>query len=322
MPARTLPGLNLRAFYSLGESGWNTTLDEDLRKLSALVPAVVLSRVTSLPDTPANGDIHILTAEDSNSGPAGSIIYYENGAWVYFTPSEGWEYYSIADAGKYRYTGGTWIALGGDSIDALDVTYSSGTTGDSNSTEVNVADALDDLYERVRGVGGATHIGAFWSNEVGTVLHTTLASVGMHFLPAEDIDVAGVGALITAGSSGETFKVSIWTVASLGANLGTEVASATVPALVASGAQQIMGIFSAPVTLTAGQLYVLIVTRTDATGTDSNRVRRSEQDGFYFTLRGHTYTTSHAYATNNPTAGQASGASSLVAVNLFPIVSV
>jgi len=150
MAARDLPGLGLRAFYTVGEDGWGTRASEDLRKLSLLVTKVVLSRVSSLPDTPSAGDAHILTAEDSNSGPSGSIILWEGDTgleeWVYYTPGEGWEVYVVADGGRYRYTGGVWTALSGSSIGAGDVTYDA--EGDSNSEETNVRDALDDLYHR------------------------------------------------------------------------------------------------------------------------------------------------------------------------------
>src|SRR5690606_33186474 len=98
MAARTLPGLGLRAFYAIGEDGWGTNMSEDLRKLSVIVPGVVFSRVSSPPGTPAPGDRHILTAEDSNSdGFAGDIILWEGETgseeWVFITPEEGWKLY-------------------------------------------------------------------------------------------------------------------------------------------------------------------------------------------------------------------------------------
>lgn len=155
MPAHNAPGLGLRVGYDVGEDGWGPAYNEDMRKLSALVQPVVFSFVSSLPDSPTDGDRHILSAEDSNSGALGSIILFDVDEWVYIAPSEGWEVWDIGTAAKYRYTGGAWVVIpGSGTLTANDVGYDSGDEGDSNSTETTVAGALDDLYFRVRALGG------------------------------------------------------------------------------------------------------------------------------------------------------------------------
>lgn len=160
MASRTIANLGIRVGYSPGEDGWGDAATEDLRKLSILTQPVVFSFVAELPDAPTNGDRHILSAEDSNSGPVGSIIYWDVDQWVYYTPLEGWEVWNIGDSSKYRFEGGVWVLIpGAGTLDAYAITYSSGDDGDSNSVEVNVGDALDDLYRRLR-LGGASSAAA------------------------------------------------------------------------------------------------------------------------------------------------------------------
>lgn len=162
MASRTLPGLGLRAFYNVGEDGWGDNMNEDLRKLSILVMPVVFSTVTEMPDSPTDGDRHLLLAEGSNSEAEDSIILFDVDTWVVIQPSEGWEVYNIGDSTKYRYVGGSWIALEGGAVTAGDVSYDAGDAGDSNSTMTNVRDALDDLYYRIRNIdaGGGVDAGA------------------------------------------------------------------------------------------------------------------------------------------------------------------
>jgi len=110
MASRTFANLGLRGGYSVGEDGWGDAATEDLRKLSILSQPVVFSFVTELPDSPTNGDRHVLTAEDSNSGAANSIIYWDVDTWVYISPLEGWEVWNIGDSTKYRFNGAAWVA--------------------------------------------------------------------------------------------------------------------------------------------------------------------------------------------------------------------
>ena len=150
MPGHTAPGLELSIGYTVGEDGWGPAYNSDLRKLSVLAQPVVFSRVSELPDTPTQGDRHILLAEDSNSGAEDSIIAYDDGAWFYLTPLEGWEVWSIADSAKYRFVGGAWVEIEAATPSAGGIPYDAGTDGDSNSTDATVQDALDELFRRSR----------------------------------------------------------------------------------------------------------------------------------------------------------------------------
>lgn len=101
---RALPGLGLLGFWDPFSSGWDTGMDENLRKLSALVQPYVLSRVASLPGSPTNGDVHIVTT----GGNANDVALRDNGSWVYLTPGEGWVVYD-RDTDEYiKFTGSAW----------------------------------------------------------------------------------------------------------------------------------------------------------------------------------------------------------------------
>lgn len=117
MAPRTLPGIGLSGFWPLGENGWNDANDINLRLLSALVQASVLSATTALPGSPADGDIYIVPS----GGDAGKIAIRDLGAWVLVTPKEGFLAW-VQDSNKYvRYDGAAWGDLttggGGGSTD-------------------------------------------------------------------------------------------------------------------------------------------------------------------------------------------------------------
>lgn len=107
MAPRTLPGLGLSGFWDFGENGWNDANDINLRLLSALVQASVLSATTALPGSPTNGDIYIVPS----GGDAGKIAIRDDGAWVLVTPKEGFLAW-VKDTDKYvRYDGTAWDDL-------------------------------------------------------------------------------------------------------------------------------------------------------------------------------------------------------------------
>lgn len=104
---RTLPGLGLTGFWPLGSNGWKDANDVNLRMLSALVQLSVLSATTALPGVPTNGLIYIVPS----GGDAKKVAIYDESAWVYFTPAEGWLAY-VKDTDKYiKFDGTNWVDL-------------------------------------------------------------------------------------------------------------------------------------------------------------------------------------------------------------------
>jgi hypothetical protein len=101
---RTLPGLGLRAYWTAGSNGWGTQHDPDTRKVSVLCQLVVASRVAVVPGSPTQGDVHILTGAPNQY----AVAAYDNAAWVYFVPAEGWTAYDQATNEVLFFTGAAW----------------------------------------------------------------------------------------------------------------------------------------------------------------------------------------------------------------------
>ena len=127
---RALPGLGLKAFWTLGSNGWKPDMDQDLLVLSVTVQGRSLAFISSLPGSPSNGDIYIMTA----GAETNHIAVRDNGAWVYLIPQAGWVFWSVADAKHYSFDGTTWAATV--------ATTNWGTIGGTLSSQTDLNSAL------------------------------------------------------------------------------------------------------------------------------------------------------------------------------------
>lgn len=106
---RALPGLGLFGYWTIGSDGWDVGMDSNLRILSALVGRAVISATTALPVAPVQGDIYIVPANATAN--ANDIALYDNGAWVYLTPKEGWRLYVKDTDLDVIFTGLAWKTI-------------------------------------------------------------------------------------------------------------------------------------------------------------------------------------------------------------------
>lgn len=103
--SRTLPNIGLKGDYTVGDDDWGPEMDANLLKLSTLVQGAVISRIAAVPGSPAEGDAYVLTAAPHDQ----NVAVYDDGAWVYFAPAEGWWFYD-RDANKYiSFDGAAWV---------------------------------------------------------------------------------------------------------------------------------------------------------------------------------------------------------------------
>lgn len=113
MASRTLPNLGLKAFFDLGEDGWDDEMSLNLLLLSVLVQGGVISTVSATPGSPTNGDVHLFAADHPTE--PNKIAIRDAGAWVYVTPLEGWRVYDRGANALKLFDGSLWSVFSGGS---------------------------------------------------------------------------------------------------------------------------------------------------------------------------------------------------------------
>ncbi|HID7885874.1 TPA: DUF2793 domain-containing protein [Pseudomonas aeruginosa] len=109
----TDPNLGLAYGWTLGESGWDTGMDANLKRLGATVGLSVKDRdLTTPPASPANGDRYIIPAAATGAwaGKTHQIAVRINGAWEYHSPKVGWLCYIEDEATLSAFKPAGWSA--------------------------------------------------------------------------------------------------------------------------------------------------------------------------------------------------------------------
>lgn len=124
MSATTGPKIGLQYAWSLGESGWNTGMDANLRLLErvGVQPTVKDKDLATPPGSPANGDSYIVAASPTGAwvGHATHIAVWSTEgtpAWAFYTPTEGWRVDVVDEDLEYRFAGSAWAAVSGGVTD-------------------------------------------------------------------------------------------------------------------------------------------------------------------------------------------------------------
>ncbi len=108
------PNLNL-PYILAAQAQKHVTHNEAVRMLDAIVQLSVRDRdLAAPPPAPADGDRHIVAAAASGAwtGKSGEIAAYQDGAWAFYTPREGWTAW-IADEDKLlAFNGSSWVDAG------------------------------------------------------------------------------------------------------------------------------------------------------------------------------------------------------------------
>lgn len=110
MTMKTGPNLGMNYGWDLGESGWNTGMDANMRKLDAVVNGTVLN-IANAPAVTSDGARYIVGSSPSGdfAGQAGKLAVRIGGAWDFYAPSQGWAVYNLANGQTYRFTGTSWV---------------------------------------------------------------------------------------------------------------------------------------------------------------------------------------------------------------------
>ncbi|MGK0673925.1 MAG: DUF2793 domain-containing protein [Halothiobacillaceae bacterium] len=110
MPS-TDPNLGLNYGWTLGESGWHTGMDANLKRLGAVVGLSVKDRdLTTPPANPANGDRYIIPAAATGDwdGKTNQIAVRIAGEWEYYVPKIGWLCYIEDEAVLTAFKASGW----------------------------------------------------------------------------------------------------------------------------------------------------------------------------------------------------------------------
>ena len=109
----TDPNLGLTYGWTLGESGWASGMDANLKRLGATVGLSVKDRaLTAPPASPANGDRYLIPAAATGvwAGKTNQIAVRIEGVWEYHAPKVGWLCYIEDEAKLSVYKSAGWSA--------------------------------------------------------------------------------------------------------------------------------------------------------------------------------------------------------------------
>ncbi len=115
MPNDLTPNLGL-PYIAAAQAQKHVTHNEAIRRLDALVQLSVLDRdLTSAPASPANGQRYIVGASPTGdwAGQPGKIAAFQDGAWEFLAPFEGWVAWVADENALLSYDGTAWTAVGG-----------------------------------------------------------------------------------------------------------------------------------------------------------------------------------------------------------------
>ena len=307
MNERELPGgMALSGYAPFQDADWHTWMDPNLLKLSVMVQATALSRTTSLPGSPVDGQIYIVPDGDADEK---KIAVRDASAWVLYDPFEGMRVYVTDTSELLIYDGAGWVVFagGGSGIDVAEggVAVGTGITSLNFTGSVSVSEAAGVVTVDVTGGGGG---GGGTSVMVSTITQTTNSTIGSggstmgnRFTPLVAITVHGFSYMLRDAVVTDTYVGRVVSLdSSTGEILSILATSGSVSGMV-DGDTPFFS-FAAPVNLSAGTQYGFLITRTDGTG---NEVIRLYSDGDpdippgRYDMPGRT-TTGVRYATNAP----------------------
>jgi hypothetical protein len=94
-----------------GQNRIDITTNSALQVLDAVVQLSVIDKdLTSPPVSPTEGDRYIVgpSATDAWSGQDGAVAAYQNGAWLFYTPMDGWTAWVQDELSYVTYFNSTW----------------------------------------------------------------------------------------------------------------------------------------------------------------------------------------------------------------------
>lgn len=249
---RALPGLGLVGFWDEGSNGWKPDMDENLRRLSALVQLNVASRTVPLPSNLADGAVYIVP--DNAGANAKRLALRDNGTWVYLSPIKGLRA-TVKDEDKfYWYNGTAWVEEQTGGIEEAPLDGKQYARKDAGWVEVQAT-----------GGGGTVIVGAIFS-PIGDMTGgsgSAFALKGNVVTATDDLKIGAVSVPILATGAGETYEVRVYQLVGTTNEITTLLATSS--GYVSTGAGQTTALlsFETPVGIETGTSYAVVVARTD-----------------------------------------------------------
>ncbi|NYZ69495.1 DUF2793 domain-containing protein [Endozoicomonas sp. SM1973] len=107
--------IGLNYGWSLGESGWNLQMDENLKAIGALLVISVLSATTTEPPaSPTPGDRYLVPVGATGvwQENINKVVRWDGSAWEVYTPHNGWEVTAQDTMQRWHYNSENWDLLG------------------------------------------------------------------------------------------------------------------------------------------------------------------------------------------------------------------
>jgi len=125
MPEVLDPNFGITYNWDLGQNGWNTGMDANLKKLGALIHLSIIDKdLNAPPGSPVNGDRYIIGPSPTGAwaSKANQVAVRVAGAWEYYVPATGWAAFVVDENTFYHFAGSAWSASIGASPYDIHVT--------------------------------------------------------------------------------------------------------------------------------------------------------------------------------------------------------
>lgn len=156
----------------------HVTHNEAIRAIDGLMQLSVASRtLTTPPESPANGDRYIVAAAATGgwTGQDGKVAAYQDGAWAFYVPKEGWRAWCAAEGALLVYRAGAWSPLSsgdGDLPDAFDNLTHAGINTTADATNRLSLKSPASLFDN-EGAGHQQKINKHASGDTASMLYQT-----------------------------------------------------------------------------------------------------------------------------------------------------
>lgn len=269
---KTVVGLSMNAPGTLDDDTSTWYLQDNALATSDAIDSIVTS---AAPYLWINGNeaefTGVLVQDDGVDVVSDAQTFNFAGAGVVVTDVGGVATVTIAGGG-----GGGAIPVQDDGVEIVAAPTALNFTGGGVTVTDVSGVATIEITGGGGGGGGSTAKVAFGGIMIGDSGYTTFsdasASKGIPFSPTVDVEVLAVNGFINPASTSETYTAQIctWT-GSTGAAGTVGAVVATSDTLTAQDTQQgfYRFTFSSNPTLTAGTVYVVVINRTDGTGTSA-----------------------------------------------------